>query len=179
MYATQLMGVLQDLSTRGRWCVSEATLRTFLPEPANTFRIAMGRHVRAGVVSRLAPGLYLNPFVPTPSWALERLASHLRPDAFFYVSLESALHEHGLVSQVPSRLTVMTSGRRYVTTTVLGTIEWVHTSRPPAVWRPRTSFMQDRKVHVASAELALDDLMHVGRNVDLVEEAAGHALHVR
>ncbi len=173
------MTVLQDLARRGRWCVSEPTLRTFLPESTNTFRVAMARHVRAGVVSRLAPGLYLNPFATLPAWALERLAAHLRPHDAFYVSLESALHEHGLLSQIPSRLTMMTSGRRHTATTPLGTIEFVHTSRPPAVWRPRTSFRPERGVHLASPELALEDLEHVGRNLDLVEEATDRALHIR
>ncbi|MDQ1090681.1 putative transcriptional regulator of viral defense system [Xanthomonas sacchari] len=151
--------------------MSEATLRAFHPESANTFRTAMSRHVREQVVERLAPGLFLNPYAAPPAWALERLASRLRPQDAMYVSLESALHEHGLISQVPSRLTLMTSGRSYLHETSLGTIEFVHTAVPPARWRSRTMFMPSRKVHVASAALALEDLRKVGRNLDLVSAA--------
>ena len=169
MLTRQLLGVLRDLAKRGRWCVSESTLRLFLPEALNTFRVAMARHVRAGTVQRISPGLYLNPFAPPPAWALERLAAHLRPDDYYYVSLESALHEHGRISQIPTRLTLMTSGRTYTCATPLGVIEFVHTARPPRVWRPRTSFAPDRRIHLASAELGLEDLRRVGRNLDLIE----------
>lgn len=161
---------LKALGKRGHWCVSEATLRAFHPEPANTFRIAMSRHVREKAVERVAPGLYLNPYTTPPAWALERLASRLRPQDAMYVSLESALHEHGRISQVPSRLTLMTSGRSYLHETPLGSIEFVHTAVSPARWRPRTVFVPSRKVHVASAELALEDLRKVGRNLDLVHD---------
>lgn len=171
MKRAALQQTLRDLGRRGRWCISEATLRTFLPESANTFRIAMSRHVRERAVDRVAPGLYLNPYAQSPAWALERLATHLRPHDAMYVSLESALHEHGWISQVPSRLTIMTSGRSYTYETPLGTIEFVHTATKPARWRARTSFMADRRIHVASPELALEDLRRLRRNLDLVDPA--------
>lgn len=161
---------LRDLGRRGQWCLSESTLRTFLPESANTFRSAMTRHVRDRLIERVAPGLYLNPYVPPPAWALERLASRLRPQDALYVSLESALHEHGRISQVPSRLTLMTGGRSYLYDTPLGVIEFVHTEVPSTRWRSRTAFVPERRIHVASADLALEDLRKVGRNLDLVME---------
>lgn len=169
MKITVLQQTLRELGRQGRWCVSEPTLRTFLPESANTFRAAMTRHVRDRLVDRVAPGLYLNPYAKPPAWALERLATHLRPDDVLYVSLESALHEHGWISQVPSRLTIMTSGRSYLYTTPLGAIEFVHTARSPSNWRPRVTFAPERRIHVASPGLALEDLRRVGRNLDLVD----------
>jgi predicted transcriptional regulator of viral defense system len=164
-----LHSVLRDLAKRGRWVVSESTLRSFLPEPMNTYRVAMARHVRANAITRVAPGLYLNPFAPPPAWALERLAAHLRPHDTYYLSLETALHEHGLISQAPSRLTIMTSGRSYTSATPLGVIEFVHTARPPVSWRPRTTFSPERSIHVATPNLALEDLRRVRRNLDLIE----------
>ncbi|MFZ5661651.1 MAG: type IV toxin-antitoxin system AbiEi family antitoxin [Pseudomonadota bacterium] len=170
MRSAPLTATLRDLGRRGQWCFSDATLRAFYPEKANTFRIAVARHVRRGLLDRVVPGLYLNPYVPPPPGALERIVSRLRPWDAFYVSLESALHEHGRISQVPSRLTVMTSGRSHVFETPLGTIELVHTSVPPQVWRPRTTFIPERRIHVANAELALEDLRRLGRNLDLVDD---------
>ena len=179
MRTADLLTALQGLATRGRWCVSESTLRTFLPGSPNTFRVAMTRHLGRRAIIRVAPGLYLNPFSQRPDWALERLAAHLRPNDYYYLSLESALYEHGRISQVPNRLTLMTSGRTYTHTTPLGVIEFVHTARPPRAWRPRTTLAQDRGMHVASAELAREDLGHVGRNLDLVEsEETADALHL-
>lgn len=169
MRTSELAATLKSLGLKGAWCVSEATLHRFHPEPLNTLRKAMVRHVRAGTVTRLAPGIYLNPHAALPAWPLERLAARLRPDDSYYVSLESALHEHGRLSQVPSRLTLMTSGRSYTHSTPLGTIEFVHTDRPPAVWRSRTTFIPDRRIHVATADLALEDLRRVGRNLDLID----------
>lgn len=169
MRTSALQSTLKALARHERWCTSESTLRAFHAEPLNTFRVAMKRHVRAGWIVRLAPGLYLNPLAPKPPWALEKLAAHLRPQDFYYVSLESALNEHGQMSQIPSRLTLMTSGRSYTHNTPLGTIEFVHTDRAPATWRSRTTFIAERGIHVASAQLALDDLRRVGRNLDLVE----------
>jgi len=168
MRSSSLSRTLQHIALRGRWCVNESTLRLLLPESVNTFRIAMARHVRTGALTRIAPGLYLNPYCQRPPWALERLASHLRPDDHYYVSLEAVLFEHGLISQAPNRLTLMTSGRTYTYDTPLGIIEFVHTVRAPTNWRARTTFFQDRGIHVAHADLALEDLGHVGRNLDLV-----------
>ncbi len=165
-----LNATLRQLAEAQRWCVSENTLRIYLPEPENTFRVAMSRHARSGLLQRVAPGLYLNPYAPRPSWALERLAARLRPDDFFYVSLESALHEYGAISQMPSRLTLMTSGRSHTYETPLGVIEFVHTKRPPRVWRPRAVFDAQRSVHVANEGLAREDLQHVRRNLDLLDD---------
>lgn len=168
MRIAALNQTLKALGKRGHWCLSEATLRTHHPEAANTFRTAMSRHVREHALERLAPGLYLNPYAALPPWALERLASRLRPKEAMYVSLESALHEHGRISQIPSRLTLMAAGRSYVHDTPLGSIEFVHTDVPPPRWRPRTVFMPERKVYLASVELAMADLRKVGRNLDLL-----------
>ena len=168
MRIAALNQTLKALARPGHWCLSESTLRAHHPEPANTFRIAMSRHVREGVLDRVAPGLYLNPYAPPPAWALERLASRLRPNEALYVSLESALHEHGRISQIPSRLTVMTTGRSYLHETPLGAIEFVHTAVAPERWRPRTVFVPERKIHLATAKLAIEDLRKVGRNLDLL-----------
>ena len=169
MKANDLLHTLQVLGRRRRWCVAEATLRGFFPEPDNTFRTAMSRHVRRGLLQRLSPGLYLNPYAPPPALALEALAGYLRPNDAFYVSLESALHEQGWMSQIPNRLTLMTDGPRYTYTTPLGIIEFTHTARDRAAWRPRVHLNLASKLYVASPELALKDLKHVGRNLDLVE----------
>jgi len=170
MRTAQLTRILQQLAQKGRWLVSENTLRLFAGENINTFRVAMVRHVRAGTVRRLAPGLYVNPYVPQPSWALERCLSHLRPQDAYYVSLESAAHEHGVMSQIPNRLTLMTTGRSHTYELPgLGIAEFVHTQRSPELWRPNTTFIAERGIHVASAELAVEDLRRVGRNLDLIE----------
>lgn len=169
MKSTDLHRELQSLARRHRWCVSDATLRGFFPESHNTFYTAISRHARQGTLTRISPGLYLNPYTSPPSSAAESLAGYLRPNDFFYLSLESALHEHGWMSQVPNRLTFMTSGTSRVYSTPLGIIEFTHTQRDAAKWRSRVMFDRTRKLYVALPELAYEDLKHVGRNLDLVE----------
>lgn len=159
MRTTQLNGILHQLAQKGRWLMSESTLRLFAGEKVNSFRVAMVRHVRAGTIRRLAPGLYANPFVQQPQWALEKCVSHLRPDDAYYLTGESALHALGLQAQAPAQLTVMTTGRTYRHVIQgLGVIDFVHTSRPPEAWRQHTSFMPGREMHVADPELARADI---------------------
>lgn len=179
MRLAELHQALQKLGRRHRWCLTEASLRAFFPdESENTFRTAMSRHVRQGVLQRLSPGLYLNPYATPPANAAELLASYLRPDDFFYLSLESALHEFGWISQVPFVATFMTTGSSHTFRTEVGTIEFVHTSRPIEVWRSRTRFDPKRRIYVASKELAFEDLTNVGRNLDLVEKDARDDLNL-
>ena len=170
MNTQDLHKVFQALARRQRWCVSDTTLRGFFPaESRNTFYTALSRQVRKGALQRIAPGLYLNPFAQPPADAAERLVDHLRPDDFVYLSLESALHEHGRISQVPNRLTFMTTGTSRTWVTPVGTLEFTHTKQNPALWRPRTILDPVRRIRIATPELAIEDLKHVGRNLDLIE----------
>lgn len=168
MQAKALLATMKKLAVSGRWCVSVPTIARFHPEPGKALYVSLCRHSKAGVIQRAAPGLYLNPYIAAPPWALERLISFLRPQDFYYVSLESALHEHGRMSQIPSRLTVMTTGRRHVQETCFGVVEFTHTDRRPELWARQTVLIPERQIRVASPELALRDLRQVGRNLDLV-----------
>ncbi|MHA3747244.1 type IV toxin-antitoxin system AbiEi family antitoxin [Xanthomonas citri] len=168
MGTLNLNRAFRELAKQGGWAVSEATLRLLLGQSSNTFRVQMKRATQAGDVQRLAPGLYQNPFLPAPAWALERLAARLRPDDFFYVSLESALSEYGRISQLPTRLTLVTTGSPYLFETPLGVIEFNRGNRQFAQLQSRLKFVAERKIYFATEELALDDLTIAGRNLDLV-----------
>jgi hypothetical protein len=169
MNLRSLISTLQQCAAVNLWCVSDDQLRLFYPDEAqNTFYVALSRHVRAGAMQRLVPGLYRNPYLPKPRFALEWLACLLRPFDAFYLSLETALHEYGRISQIPNRLTFMTSGTSRTFITALGTIEFTHTQRPIETWRSKARFDATRSFYVASEDLALHDLKHVGRCLDLV-----------
>lgn len=168
MSTANLNKAFRALAKQGGWAVSEATLRLALGQSVNTFRVLMSRYTKAGEVQRLGQGIYRNPYLQPPSWALERLAARLRPDDSFYVSLESALHEYGRISQIPTRLTLMTTGTSRTFETPLGVIEFTHSKRDIHAMRDRMTFLPDRSIHFASEELALEDLHHTGRNTGLV-----------
>ncbi len=94
----------------------------------------------------------------------------LRPWDFSYLSLESALSEAGWISQIPSRLTLMTTGRSQIFNTPYGTIEFVHTMQAENKLRNEIRFDPQRELAVATPTRALRDLKRVGRNLDLVTD---------
>ncbi|EYU15471.1 hypothetical protein [Photorhabdus aegyptia] len=93
------------------------------------------------MLSRPVRGIYLFNFAHShDSYAIEHIAKALRRGEYNYISLESALSEYGVISQILiDRLTVMTTGRKGLYHTPLGTIEFTHTKRQQedilAIWR--------------------------------------------
>jgi predicted transcriptional regulator of viral defense system len=78
---------------------------TLLSRSMPSVRVELSRLVTRGMLSRVAKGLYPNPYnPPTP----EELATVLTSPA--YVSMESALARHGILSQSPFTLTLVTTG---------------------------------------------------------------------
>lgn len=87
-----------------------------------------------------------------------------------YVSLESALSEYGLISQIPvGRLTVMTDGRASELKTPFGLIEFTHSSRDKADLLKR-SISVGRPLRLATKDAAVSDLKRVGRNTHLLKQ---------
>ncbi len=60
-------------------------------------------------------------------------AAYIKSGEFNYISLETALSDAGIISQVPiSHITIMSSGRsNKISCGNFGTIEFIHTSRKP------------------------------------------------
>lgn len=169
MNRLKLMNVCKELAQKNVWCIPEATLWAALDYPDKaSFRVALTRHVKAGVISRYASKLYKNPFATEPLFAAYRLANFLRPADTFYLSLESLLSEASWISQIPSCLTFVTTGRSYVFNTDLMPIHFVHTEEDPSSWGEHLKYMPERQVWVATPEKALEDLKRYGRNLDLV-----------
>lgn len=87
-----------------------------------------------------------------------------------YISLESALSLHGIISQIPiDHLTVMTTGRKKLLETPWGTIEFTHTARKIEDLIDGT-VPTDGPLRLARPETALRDLRRVGRNTHLIQE---------
>lgn len=104
-------------------------------------------------------------------WGIENLVGTLRPDDLCYVSLESALSEWGRISQHPlSWLTVVTTGEAERVVTSRGVIEFHHTDRSPADILARCVAVPGRPLPLATEELALEDLRHEDRNLNMVQE---------
>jgi hypothetical protein len=144
--------------------------KVFHEDNPKTLNASLSRLCRHGLLERVVRGIYVYSFsrVPDP-YRIERIARAMRRGEYSYVSLESALSEYGVISQVPvDRLTVVTTGRKGTYRTPYGTIEFTHTSRPVTVLVERMREI-GRPLRMATPAAAWADLKRVGRNTHLIE----------
>lgn len=170
MKTAEFLSQLDKVDRMGVWALSMANLRVMFPESPKTFMKGLGRMLAQGLLVRICNGLYVNPRASCkPADMLATTASFLRPWDFNYLSLESALAEAGRISQLPSRMTLMTTGRKGIFETPYGVIEFVHTQRTPNEILKEVYFDPQRELYVATPERATRDLRRVGRNVHLIQ----------
>lgn len=165
---------LSVLDRQGRHVFARADLaKVFHEDEERTLQAGLDRLVRQGILLRVARGAYVYALSASMgAGTLEQIAKTIRRGEYSYVSLESALSEYGIISQVPlDRLTVMTTGRKGEYKTPFGTIEFTHTGRRASDILDNTQVV-DRPLRMASPAAACRDLRRVGRNTHLIEEAA-------
>ncbi|MDP2233462.1 MAG: hypothetical protein Q8K89_07490, partial [Actinomycetota bacterium] len=123
------------------------------------------RWVRSGRLIKLRRGLYAVPAPhrtrpPDPFEVSNRL---VRPS---FVSMESALHFHELIPDVPFGVTAMTTGRTGTHDTQLGTYVYHHIG-PSRFWGfDEREIAPGRRAYVATPERALLDLLYSRRGSD-------------
>jgi predicted transcriptional regulator of viral defense system len=165
---------LRALDQAGRYVFSKAELRNllFYAETKASFERSLERLVAAGVLERAARGVYVNPHANSyDGYVIEHIAKALRPGEYNYVSLESALSEYGVISQVlVDRLTVVTTGRKGEIHTPFGVIEFTHTAKPRSKIIGQIKRVPDRPLRIASKEYAWKELKRVGRNTNMVNQ---------
>lgn len=167
---------LNEFDRKGRYVFTAGDLtRVFRDDTPRARQATMKRLLNSGILERPVRGVYLYGLSrhKGPD-TIELIARTLRRGEYSYVSLESALSEYGVISQIPiNHLTLMTTGRKGQYNTPYGVIEFTHTKRRPsdilAGVRDR-----DHPLKVATAQTALRDLRRVGRNTHLVDEAVVH-----
>jgi hypothetical protein len=172
MTRIELIQALRKMDRLGVYVLTRGDLAKLFPEESDrTLEKSLGRMVAAGLIVRASKGIYVNPDARSATGrVIEDIAVALRRGHYSYVSLESALSEYGLISQVPMRLTVMTTGSAGTYETRYGTIEFTHTHRSiPDVLR-RSIKDSRRPLRVARKRAALQDLRRVGRNTNMLDE---------
>lgn len=176
----QLSKVLENLSDPEHYLFSLDDLRAVLPEhTAGAFKGLICRMEKKGLFRRVCRGLYLYPKVEyAKGLVLFHAASKLRADAFNYISLETALSDAGVISQVPMNwITVMSSGRSHIVNCGnFGSIEFIHTKKKPASLAGELTYDARCRLWRASVALALSDMKSTKRNIDLVDWGAFHEL---
>src|SRR5689334_7784138 len=67
----------------------------------STFKTLLSRIVRSGILVRVCRGMYLyRKALPVDGLLLFHIAALLRADTFNYISLETALSDAGVISQI-------------------------------------------------------------------------------
>lgn len=163
MTRLDLIRALNWMNGEGHWLVTRQQFRVlFRGESAAAQDKALHAHTKAGLIIRVAAGLYANPnSTVVPSDPLRTVAQYLRPNDVGYVSMEYALHARGALSQMPAVMTIMTTGRSGAFRTPFGTIEFIHTARPPSGF-PGSP---DETFPLADVATARRDMLRAGRRL--------------
>ena len=141
------------------------------------FTALLGRAVRMGYLIRICRGLYgYRSAMPQDGLVLFHAAAILRASAFNYISLETALSDVGVISQIPMNwITIMSSGRSSVVSCgAFGTIAFVHTGQKPADIAAELSYDANCRLWRASVPQALRDMKATRRNCDLINWNIAH-----
>lgn len=148
-------------------------LRALLPNLSESaFKTLLSRAARDGHLERLCRGLYLYPpATPSDGLLLFHAAARLRADEFSYVSLETALSDAGVISQIPINwISIMSSGRsNIISCGRWGTIEFINTRQRPEILAKQLYYDSRCGMWRASISLALRDMRVTGRNLDLID----------
>jgi len=163
--------VLSAWDKRGRYVFKKCDLEIILGEGGKTLDQTLSRLVKAGLLVRAAHGVYLYSHSAHIGPAtIEDIARNLRRGEITYESLESALSQYGVISQIPlGRITLMTTGRSGEYRTPYGVIEFTHTKAPAEQIMHNIVERPGHSLPIAKKEYAYKNLRSVGRNLDLVD----------
>jgi hypothetical protein len=160
---------LAQADIAGIWAFTPPSFSTLMggTNPAY-LKLMMKRLADQGVLIRAAKGVYINPHAQSrPADVRRGLLRFLRPREINYVSLEAKLSEAGVISQMTTALTCMTTGSPGQFDTPWGAVEFTHTDRKIEVG---TDVIFNDETLEATVRIAVRDLRRVGRNLDLIDE---------
>lgn len=169
----QLTKILSELADNEHYLFSLADLKGAMPEQSQGgFKALICRGERDGLLKRICRGLYLYPAVEYPrGLVLFHAAARLRAGAFNYISLETALSDAGVISQIPMNwITVMSSGRSHIVNCgEFGRVEFVHTKKRPENLTDHLIYDSVCRLWRASIALAMKDMLDTKRSTDLID----------
>lgn len=172
MKALEAVQVLKRFDKQGKHVFIKHDMAKLFPhDNAKALDEGLNRLVKTGLIKRACRGIYVNENAQSfDGYTIEHIAKTLRRSTYNYVSLESALSEYGVISQIPlDRLTVMTTGRSGTLKTLYGVIEFTHTKRSVTDILDHIQTAPGRPLRIATKETALRDLKRVGRNLHLLQ----------
>ncbi len=165
---------LDEHASKTAYLFSSESLRNiFLDLSDGAFKAFLSRAAKSGVLLRICKGIYAaKRAMKFDGRLLFYVARMLRENNFNYLSLESVLSEHGVISQIPvARIFVMTSGRSgIISCGKYGSIEFIHTKKTPSDLKDRLIYDPDCGLWRATVPLALQDMNQTRRSTrDLID----------
>lgn len=150
-----------------------ADLRSALPEiSAGAFKAVLSRAAKTKMLHRICRGLYRYPqHCQLTGLELYHAAARLRASEFNYISLETALSDAGVISQIPLQwITIMSSGRsQTIECKGFGHIEFIHTKKKPKELVHHLHYDSQCHFWRADINLAIRDMKYTKRNLDLID----------
>ena len=176
----KLAKILAVLADDEHYLFSLTDLKGAMPEQSQGgFKALICRGVKDGLLKRICRGLYLYSGIEyARGLVLFHAAARLRADAFNYISLETALSDAGVISQIPmSWITLMSSGRSHIVNCgEFGRIEFIHTKKHPANLTDHLTYDSHCRLWRASVALAIKDMQATKRSTDLIDWDAANEL---
>lgn len=164
---------LDQNADHNHYLFTSQDLRALYPNmPNSAFKTLLSRAVHAGHLNRLCRGLYAyKRAIPSSGLLLFHVASLLRADEFNYISLETALSDAGIISQMPINwISIMSSGRsNIISCGEFGTIEFIHTNQQPNNIMKQLTYDANCRLWRATVPLAVRDMKAAHRNCDLID----------
>lgn len=122
-----------------------------------SLRMALKRLTSRKVIPRICRGYYANPFNPP---TLDEISAEIYKPS--YISLESALYRHGILSQIPYQLTCVTSKLPRRFSTSFGVIQYRQIKKGYFF-----GFVREKSYLIAEPEKAFVDFLYLNQNEDI------------
>ena len=170
----QLTAWLENHASAINYLFTSTSLKAVLPDLSDgAFKVLLSRAAQMGVLTRICRGVYAAQKVMAFDGRLLFYVAHLlRAHNFNYISLETVLSDHGVISQIPaSRIFIMTSGRSSIISCGnYGSIEFIHTDKTPADLHDKLIHDPECRMWRATVPLALQDMNQTKRSTrDLID----------
>lgn len=169
----RLIRNLARLASEERYLFTADDLRALVPDLSDgAYKTLLSRAASEGHLARVCRGLYLfEPVNPSSGLVLFHAAARLRATQFNYISLETALSDCGVISQIPINwIALMSSGRSStISCGRWGTIEFVHTRQQPQDLVGQVHYDARCRLWRATPQQALRDMKAARRNMDLID----------
>jgi len=171
MRLSEAIKKLNHWDRQGRYVFRKGDLVYLFDEQGRILDQTLTRLTKNDVLQRVAHGVYLFAFSQhIGSATLEHIARNLRRGDYTFESLESALSQYGVISQIPvDRITLMTTGRSGEYHTPYGVIEFTHTKARAEDIVANVIEREGHPLPIASRQYAYTNLRSVGRNLTMVD----------